>query len=153
MGETGQNRLRLVEGGRVLGQVAKAPWNGVWRCWEATWRRWGIQAAKHTRAGRRGLFLPELAPPSARVRARLALHAPTPAVGHPSIATFDRSRPSAAPSSTVDRGLRPLPQIAGSRSMLQQQLNCRSIKARISEQLACVRTRQNWRVCARATCC
>ena len=55
--------MQLVEGGRVLGQVAKAPWHGVRRCWEAKWRRrWGIHAAKHTRAGCRGLFLPELAP-------------------------------------------------------------------------------------------
>ena len=55
--------MQLVEGGRVLGQVAKAPWHGVWRCWEAKWRRrWGIHAAKHTRAGCRGLLLPELAP-------------------------------------------------------------------------------------------
>ncbi len=68
-------------------------------------------------AGRRGLSLPELAPLSARVRARLALHAPTPAFGH------RRSRPLAdrgpRPPSTVDRGLRPPPQNAGSRSMLQ----------------------------------
>ena len=35
----------------------------LWRCWEETWRRWGIQAAEHTRAGRRGLvpYLNELA--------------------------------------------------------------------------------------------
>ena len=54
---------------------------------------------------------------SARVRARLALHAPTPAFGR------RRSRPLAdrclLPPSTVDRGLWPPLQIAGSRSMLQ----------------------------------
>ena len=54
---------------------------------------------------------------SARVRARLALYAPAPAFGR------RRSRPLAdrclRPPSTVDRGLRPPLQIAGSRSMLQ----------------------------------
>ena len=73
-------------GGMILGQVAKAPWHGVWHFWEATWRRWGKQAAKHTRAGRKGLFLPELAPLHGFVLGWLYT---------------SRRRPSAA----VDRGL------------------------------------------------
>ena len=64
-GGKGAERLRLVvKAAGCLGGSRRRHGMayGVWRCWEATWRRWGIQAAKHTRAGRRGLFLPELAP-------------------------------------------------------------------------------------------
>ena len=76
----------------------------------------------HTRGethkgGSKGPFLTRIGASSARVRARLALHAPTPAFGR------RRSRPLAdrgpRPPLTVDHGLRPPPQIAGSRSMLQ----------------------------------
>ena len=76
----------------------------------------------HTRdethkGGSKGPFLTRIGASSARVRARLALHAPTPAFGR------RRSRLLAGRGlrspSTVDRGLRPPPQIAGSRSMLQ----------------------------------
>ena len=111
MGERGQNRLRLV----VRRQGAWAGRKGAME-WRMALLGSNMASLGHTRGethkgGSKGPFLTRIgASSSARVRARLALHAPTPAVGHPSIATFDRSRPSAAPS-TVDRGLRSPPQI------------------------------------------
>ena len=72
----------------------------------STWRRWGIQAAKHTRARRRGLLLPELAPLHGSVLGWLYMPRRRPS------AAVDRGLwPIAAfglrPPSTVDRGLRP----------------------------------------------
>ena len=91
----------------------------IWRCWEATRRRWGTQAAKHTRAGRRGLFLPELAPRHGFVLGWLYT-------------------PRRRPSDAVDRGLWPIaafgrrrPWIAAfsrrRRSRDRESMQCRSM--------------------------
>ena len=83
----------------------------------------GHTSGETHKGGSKGPFLTRIsASSSARVRARLALHAPTPAFGR------RRSWPLAdrdlRPPSTVDRGLRPPPQIVASRSV-----QCRSISS------------------------
>ena len=114
-GGKGAERLRLV----VRRQGAWAGRKGAME-WRMALLGSNMASLGHTRGethkgGSKGPFLTRIGASSARVRARLALHAPTPAFGR------RRSRPLAdrglRPPSTVDRGLRPPPQIAGSRSM------------------------------------
>ena len=73
-GKRGADWLQLVVNGRrVLGRVAEAPWpwHGAWRCWGAPWLMGGRQVSKHTREGRRGILLPRTVPPAGSAVGRL----------------------------------------------------------------------------------
>ena len=46
----------VVNGRRVLGRVAEAPWHGAWRCWDKPWLMGDTHASKHRREGRTDLL-------------------------------------------------------------------------------------------------